>query len=174
MSTKPRGRRKRRTREHVIAALSVNFLERRILLRGYKLDRPSEPEYGTDATMFHFSEDGSVENGEVRFQLKATDNLKLVEKGKCVSIAVDIANLNHWIWEVVHPFIIVVYDASNDRAYWLDVQQYAEEAAITDTDENETVTLRIPAKNKLTLSSIDHFRKLSIERVNTILKKLFP
>src|SRR5688572_24993994 len=105
------GKRKRRTREHVIAALSVNFLERKILERGHKLDRPSEMEYGIDATMFHFAEDGATENGEVRFQLKATDNLRMIEKGKFIAVVVDIANFNSWIWGFVHPFILVIYDA---------------------------------------------------------------
>ena len=168
----PSGKRKRRTREHVIAALSVNFLERKILERGYKLDRSFEVEYGTDATMFHYAEDGAAENGEVRFQLKATDNLKLVEKGKFVAIVVDIANFNSWIWEIVHPFILVVYDAARNRAFWLDIQEYADQVDID--HDAETVTLRVPAKNKLTVLAVDHFRMLSLNRMDAIFKKLFP
>ena len=171
------GKRRRRTREHVIAALSVNFLERKILQRGHKLDRPSEVEYGTDATMFHYAEDGSTENGEVRFQLKATDNLKVIEKGRFISVVVDMANLRHWIYEVVHPFILVIYDVANDRGYWLDILEYANETGIDATDENhvaETVTLRVPAKNRLTVFAVDHFRTLSLKRMDDILRKLFP
>lgn len=172
------GKRKRRTREHVIAALSVNFLERKILQRGHKLDRPSEVEYGTDATMFHYNEDGGAENGEVRFQLKATDNLKMIQNGNAIPVVVDMANLRHWIYEVVHPFILVIYDAANDRGYWLDILEYASETGINDaTDVNdvaETVTLRVPAKNKVTVFAVDHFRSLSLKRMDTILGKLFP
>jgi hypothetical protein len=126
--------------------------------------------------MFHFSENGAIENGEVRFQLKATDNLKIIRKGRFISV--EIAHLNHWMWEVVHPLILVIYDAMNDRAYWLDVQEYAEVTGIqdpTDVDEEaETVTLRVPTKNRLTVSSIDHFRKISLNRTDALLKKLFP
>ncbi len=43
------GRRKRRPREHVIAEMGVNFLERQVLRRGHQLRRVPEPEYGTDA-----------------------------------------------------------------------------------------------------------------------------
>ena len=39
--------RKRRTREHVIADLSVNHVERQVLLAGYVVDRVSN-DYGID------------------------------------------------------------------------------------------------------------------------------
>ena len=61
-------KRKRRTREHVIEDLSENHLERKVLLRGHLLRRPVR-DYGVDVTMFHFSETGEIENGEVRLSL---------------------------------------------------------------------------------------------------------
>ena len=67
---------KRRTREHVLEEMSLNYLERKVLERGHQLVPANRREYGWDATMFHFSPaTGEVENGEIRFQLKATDNL---------------------------------------------------------------------------------------------------
>ncbi len=67
--------RKLRTREHVIADLSYNFLERKVLQRGHWLDAPRN-DYGIDATMFHHNVRGKVENGEVRFQLKARGSIE--------------------------------------------------------------------------------------------------
>ena len=56
-------RRKRRTREHVIEDLSENHLERLVLLKGHVLRRPVR-DYGVDATMFHFADDGeSLQSG---------------------------------------------------------------------------------------------------------------
>jgi hypothetical protein len=49
------GKRKRRPREHVIAEMGVNFLERQVLRHGHQLRRVPESEYGTDALMLHFS-----------------------------------------------------------------------------------------------------------------------
>ena len=46
---------KQQPREHVIAEMGVNFLERQVLRRGHQLRRVPEPEYGTDALMLHFS-----------------------------------------------------------------------------------------------------------------------
>ncbi len=165
------GNRKQRTREHVLADLSANFLERTILRRGHKFDRPSEVEYGTDGIMLHFAENGSLENGEVRFQLKATDNLKLTHKKQYASVVVDEGNLHHWANDVAHPFILVIYDAARNRAYWLDVQAYVHTNYIV--PKGDTVTLLVPVKNKLTLYSIDYFRKLSLERSDWIFKMKF-
>ena len=71
-----KGEHARRTREQIIEELSLNFLEHKALERGHQLVPATKREYGYDATMFHFSpQTGEIENGEVRFQLKATDHL---------------------------------------------------------------------------------------------------
>ena len=69
-----------------------------------------------------------------------------------------------------HPVILVLYDAARDRAFWLDVQAYCDEVNKTEphrlTLDQETVTTRIPVKNKLTLRAVDYFRSLSLSRMN--------
>jgi hypothetical protein len=67
--------RKRRTREHVIADLSVNYVERFILRCGWTVER-SRYDYGIDLYMQTYSANGEVESGWVRLQLKATDSLR--------------------------------------------------------------------------------------------------
>lgn len=66
-----RGRPKLRTESHVIAELSANFLERRVLKRRHQYVRMPAPEYGNDGWMWHFSDEGFPEDGHVYFQLKA-------------------------------------------------------------------------------------------------------
>lgn len=159
------GRRKRRPREHVIAEMGLNFLERQVLRRGHQLRRVPEPEYGTDAVMLHFSPDSQeIENGWVEFQVKATDQPSLVDDGKAVACVVELAHLHFWYWEVAHPFILVLYDAQKHRAFWIDVQAYVDEHAI---DDRDTVTIRIPSKNKLDLNAVDRFRAMSLARQGT-------
>ena len=86
------GRRKRRPREHVIADMGVNFLERQVLRCGHQLLRVPQPEYGTDALMRHFCpESNEIEDGWVEFQVKATDNLMCVENGRFVTCVIDVA-----------------------------------------------------------------------------------
>jgi hypothetical protein len=153
--------RKLRTREHVIADLSYNFLERKVLERGHWLDAPFN-DYGIDATMFHHNPKGEIENGEVRFQLKAKEQVAVSRDGTWISQRVEIKDLRYWYYEL-YPVILVVYDAGRNRAVWLHVQQYvSEHPAIMESDA-ETATIRIPAKNTLTVQAIDRFRNLSLE-----------
>jgi hypothetical protein len=158
------GKRKSRPRQHVIAEMGVNFLERLVLRRGHQLQRVPGPEYGTDALMLHFSpETREIENGWIEFQVKATDELKILERGKSVACTVDLAHVHYWYWEVGHPFILVLYDASRHRAYWVHIQDYVDNHRI---DDCQTLTVHIPVRNKLTVSAIDRFRNMSLTLSN--------
>jgi hypothetical protein len=156
------GKRKRRPREHVIAEMGLNFVERQVLRRGHQLKRISEPEYGTDALMLHFSPvTNEIENGWVEFQIKATDHPNLVDNGTCVACVVETAHVHYRYWEVAHPFILVLYDAQAHRAFWVDVQSYIDAGAI---DDRTTTTFQIPTRNRLTVRAVDELRRLSLER----------
>jgi hypothetical protein len=160
------GKRKRRPREHVIAEMGVNFLERQVLRRGHQLRKVPEREYGTDAVMLHFApETREIENGCVEFQVKATDQPSAVDQGNSVACIVEMAHVHYWYWEVAHPFILVLYDASKHRAYWTDVQAYIDEHGVED---QETLTIKIPTKNKLTVGAIDQFRLMSLARQQSL------
>jgi hypothetical protein len=75
---------KRRTREHVIADLSINHVERFVLRCGWTVQRTSH-DYGIDLVMETFNEVGEPQNGRVLFQLKATDTLKKRDNGRTVA-----------------------------------------------------------------------------------------
>jgi hypothetical protein len=69
---------------------------------------------------------------------------------------------------MAYPFILVLYDATKHRAFWLDVQTYVEEQEIDfDAAAGKTVTLRIPTQNELSLRAIDRFREMSLARMET-------
>jgi hypothetical protein len=158
MAAKGPSKRKRRTRAHIIAEMSVNYLERKVLQCGYQLSRSNRVEYGTDAVMYHFGEDGSIENGQVQFQLKATDHVAFTQDRKFLCIVVDEGNLDHSSKDL-YPFILVVYDAQKEQAFWLHVQEYVQTNKIY--PDRDTVTLRIPAKNKLTIHAVERFANFS-------------
>ena len=161
-----RGKRKTRPRAHVLAEMGVNFLERQVLRRGHQLKRVSEPEYGTDALMLHFSpETREIENGWVEFQVKATDHVRLTNDGSSVSCVVDIAHVHYWQWQVAHPFILILYDAPKHRAYWIDIQIYIESHPPAD---QQSLTIHIPTENKVTVRAIDRFRELSLTRTDRL------
>jgi hypothetical protein len=66
------GPRKRRTREHVIADLSVNHVERFVLRCGWTTER-TRHDYGLDLEMKTYNAAGETESEHVLLQLKATD-----------------------------------------------------------------------------------------------------
>ncbi|MDF5726487.1 MAG: DUF4365 domain-containing protein [Rhizonema sp. PD38] len=68
---------KRRPREHIIADISVNHVERYIFLCGYSVER-IEYDYGFDLVMFTYDTNGEIENGQIYLQLKARDSLKIL------------------------------------------------------------------------------------------------
>ena len=69
---------KRRTRQHIIAELSVNYVERYALQCGFSVERV-EHDYGIDLVLFTYDANGEIENGQVYLQLKATDNLRVAQ-----------------------------------------------------------------------------------------------
>ena len=126
-------------------------------------------EYGTDAIMYHFGDDGRFENGLVQFQLKATDDLQLTHDRKLIPVVVDEGNLDHWSKEL-HPFVLVIYDARNDRGYWLYIQEYVRNNKIY--PKGDTVTLRVPVRNKVTAHAIERMANFSRNVMRTQITNL--
>jgi hypothetical protein len=153
-------RRKKRTREHVIADLSVNFVERHILLAGHSVERIIH-DYGMDLLMHTYNADGEVEAGEVYLQLKATDQLKILADGKSISFRIETADLQYWLAEP-SPVILVVFDALREEAFWLYVQAFFQKKKKTALDlTKREMTLRVPRANRLDAAAIARFAEFN-------------
>ena len=140
--------RKRRTREHVLADLSANYVEKQGLLCGFAVERV-RLDYGIDLMVQTFNRRGEVENGWIPFQLKGTDRIKLVDGGNAVACRIERADLRHWLNES-EPVILALYDARADVAYWLFVKAHFEALPGFDLARcGERVTVRIPRSNVL-------------------------
>jgi hypothetical protein len=145
---------KRRTREHIIADLSVNYVQRLALSQGHTV-QARQADYGIDLQMDTFDEEGLVEPGCVYFQLKATDSLALDAKGQFISQSLDIRDLRLWLREIF-PVVLVVYDASRSVAYWMNVQEHFRENP--PKVGQKTSTVRIPVANILEEVTIRELR----------------
>lgn len=164
----PPPQRKRRTRAHVLEDLSENHLEYLVLQRGHLLRRPSR-DYGLDVTMFHFSESGELENGEVRFQLKATDNPQTTQNNTAIAVRVSKKDLHHWSFEV-YPIMLIVFDASRESAYWVHIQDHLRETSMELDGQHDTLTVPVPLDNLLTVDVIDVFRTRSLAVASRLLE----
>lgn len=143
--------------------MGINYLERQVLRRGHQLQRPGLREYGCDAAMLHFSEDGQIEDGEVRFQVKATDSLSLVDDGRNAVCRIETAHIRHWYWQL-YPFVLVLFDARKERAYWLHIQAEVDQRNDLLSPRRKTVSLRLPVSNTLSVRAIDRFRTMSLNQ----------
>src|SRR5438128_5255936 len=112
--------RKRRTREHIIADLGVNHVEKCILECGWTVQR-FNPDYGLDLLITTFNRRGEIENGDVRLQIKATDSIKKAAGGNAIAVRLTWRDMIYWLNEP-SPVILVVYDAKSDQAWWLHLQ----------------------------------------------------
>ena len=154
-------KRKRRTRQHVIADLGVNHVERIFLLAGHTADRFTH-DYGIDLTVNTFSETGEVESGAISIQVKSTERIKFHSDGSTFPLRIETRDLRAWLmeWE---PVVLVAYDATAERAYWLHVQAYAKEFNLDEDVGGRTVTLRIPVSNLLDVIAVQAMRVLKEE-----------
>ncbi|MBV9850136.1 MAG: DUF4365 domain-containing protein [Armatimonadetes bacterium] len=150
--------RKRRTREHVIADLSVNFVERQVLLCGYTVEHPRH-DYGYDLSLTTYDANGEPEDGEVRIQVKATDTLRLLKGGTTFPWKVARSDLARWIYDPL-PVILVVYDARADKACWFYIQRYFQTLpGFNLFAAGKTVTVHVPTANVLDVGAIQQFAR---------------
>lgn len=96
---------KRRTREHVIADLAVNHVERQALLGGATVERIVR-DYGLDLILFTYSDAGVIETEHVFLQVKATESLKWLRTGEA-SFRVERSDLVGWLAQLL-PVILIV------------------------------------------------------------------
>ena len=158
---------KKRPREHIIADLSVNHVERYVFLCGYSVERV-EYDYGFDLIIFTYDVDGEIENGQIYVQLKATDSLRILADRETITFPVKRSDLELWLQEPM-PCILIVYDAQMDIAYWLYLQAYFENLEGFDLSQvGETVTVYLPKANIIDRESIKQFARYR----NNILKQL--
>jgi hypothetical protein len=154
--------RKRRTREHVLADLSANYVEKQALLCGFAVERV-RLDYGIDLMVQTFNRRGEVENGWIPFQLKGTDRIKFVDGGSAVSCRIERADLRHWLKES-QPVILTLYDARTDVAYWLFVKGYFEVLSGFDLARcGKRVTVSIPSSNVLDRGAMRNLARLKNE-----------
>lgn len=148
---------KRRTREHVIADQSLNFVERIIVDSGHAATR-IDKDYGLDLVLATFDEKGYVEPGHVYLQLKATDDIGRHDAGDYYWFDVDARDCRLWLQEPM-PVVLVLYDAQARRAYWLHIQAYVDEGGRPVLSaSSRTVRVRVPKKNRLTRRTMQQWR----------------
>lgn len=155
--------RKRRTREHVLADLSLNHLERFILEEGHTAQRTGS-DYGYDLVMLTHDADGYAEPGLVYFQLKAAETLDVSASDYVYDV--DVRDYNLWVREE-SPVILVLFDATRRRAFWLPVQKYfRDDTARRPKRGARSVRVRLPRRQVVNRRAIAALRDLKGQVLN--------
>jgi hypothetical protein len=149
--------RKQRTRQHVIADQSVNYVQRFIIDEGHTAQE-LERDYGHDLLLFTYDDEGYIEPDFVAIQLKATESL--TGNGADYPFDVDIRDYNLWMSERI-PVILILFDASRRRALWLSVQSYfRQEFARRPRKGAKTVRVNVPIRQVVSRRAVAVWRDL--------------
>lgn len=150
--------RKQRTREHVIADLGVNHVERQILCAGFTVNRYSQSnDYGHDGFFTTFNPMGEVEPHLVLFQLKSTDAIQFSAKKKAVTFDLAIADLELWL-RGRNKMLLLLYDAQKEVTYFEDLQIYFRENKLIFEKERKFIRIFIPVINLFTAQAVQNIR----------------
>jgi len=158
---------KRRTREHVIADLSICFVEWHALLCGFTVERMHH-DYGIDLEVKTYNANGEIEPGNVLIQVKATDGIAIRKGQTKFPFRVQRSDLLHWRKEK-SPVIFIVFDATKRRAYWLYVQQYFQ--ALIDFNifaAGDRITVHIPIANRVNPAAFRKFAQFRDRIANQV------
>jgi len=114
-------------------------------------------DYGIDLVMTTFNVQGLIENGLIQFQVKASDSPKVLTKHKAIADQLEWRDVVYWLNEQM-PVVLVVYDAQQERAWWLYLQQ---ELRIVTKDRSRLrigrLTVHVPLKNEVSTEAIRAF-----------------
>lgn len=150
--------RKIRTREHVIAAMSLHHVGYIVAKAGYVFDAPN-PDYGLDGLITTFDETGAIEGDFISVQLKATDHIRFLSDGR-ISFPLDLRDVAFWL-DDFSPVILIVFDARAEMGYYLAVQEHFRAHPLTAAQMRQaTLTVRMDPRAIVSESAVRLWRDL--------------
>jgi hypothetical protein len=106
--------------------------------------------------LYTYDEEGYAEEGAIYLQLKASEKWRA--SGDNFVFDMNLRDCMRWTREPM-PVILVLFDASQRRAYWLYVQRYFATHPPRKLDRGGgTVRVRIPKRQAVTRSAIRRMR----------------
>ncbi|MEN0049431.1 MAG: DUF4365 domain-containing protein [Bacteroidota bacterium] len=153
---------KKRTRQHIIEDLGLNYVERQFLLAGHSVQRIYR-DYGYDANVFTYDINGEVENGMILIQLKSSDQPKLSKDQQAIEYSLSKRDLELWLLER-EMMLLVFYDADSEKAYFVILQEYFTKNKLSLQQVRKYIQIRIDLANELTPESVKEIRAIKNKR----------
>ena len=149
---------KLRTRQHFIEDFGMNHIERYILHAHCTLQRHLY-DYGYDAFINTYGENGEYENKVIQIQLKSTDNIQYSKSKNAIVFDLEKRDLELWLFSD-DPVIFIVYDALKENAYWIGLLEYFKENRDSLKKVNKFVRVYIPYDNVFTDKTVQYFKEI--------------
>ncbi len=146
------------TRQHFIEYLGYNCVEKQALLARCMWQR-YVPDLGVDGFLRTYSKNGEVESGKIDVQVKSTDHIGRYKKQDELFFDVSKRDLEAWFNESI-PMLLVLYDAQQDLAYYLELGKYFKEGGRSLEKVSKFVRVYIPVKNVLNADAVTSLRKI--------------
>lgn len=155
---------KRRTRQHLIEDLGLNYIERQCLYAGFSVHRIFS-DYGYDANVFTYNDIGEAENGMLLIQLKSTDNLKTSTIHDAVEFSLSRRDLELWLLER-EMVLLLIYDAVKEKAYYLILQEYFKDNRLSLKNVRKFIKVYLPMQNVLNRESVKEIQLIKNLKYN--------
>ncbi len=149
---------KLRTRQHIIEDLGLNHIERQILLAGNILRRFKDYDYGYDGMIETFNEIGETDNLTFKIQLKSTDVIQFSSQNQGFIIDLSKRDLELWLKSLT-PVLLLLYDAQQEVAYFVDLQSYFNENKIALKNVRKFVRIYISTESVFNTAIIKKLQK---------------
>ncbi len=153
--------RKQRTRQHIIADLGVNHVEKQVLLAGFTLTRESF-DYGMDGYIRTFDENGELESNFIEVQVKSSEFPKMDAANRGLAFDLSVRDLENWLTGRM-PMALVLYFAQADKAYFVELTQYFRQQPEALRGVRKFVRVFIPLENVFDPSAAQYLRMLKIQ-----------
>mgnify|MGYP001571864869 CR=1 FL=1 len=147
------------TRQHFIEYLSYNYVEKQCLLARCLWER-KHLDYGKDGHIIPVAENGEMEKGVIEVQVKATDHINRHHTRKGYYFDVDQRDLDWWYDNTQVVFVLVLYDAHNDTAIYLEMGEYMRSGKVLLKEFNKFVRIYFPDGNVFNPQAIDKLKEI--------------
>jgi len=114
--------------------------------------------------MVTFDINGELEPGNIFFQVKATDKIRISKKQQAIEFTLSKKDLETWLSEP-SIVVLVLYDAQNGISYFLDVQDYFNSNHIDISTINKFFRVFIDLKNVFTPDAVKELGQQKNQRL---------
>lgn len=156
--------RKRRTRQHQIEDLSYNFVEKQVLEAFFVFKRYLQRDYGYDGTITTFNTMGEVEPGVIFVQVKASERLLFSPKNSGFRLPLSARDLELWLSETF-PVLLVLYDASEEQGYFVELQSFFVENRLSLQSINKTKSIFVGRESVLSPDAVRQIGEIKNEMI---------